>query len=185
MKPFTLLTNFAVLTIGCVVLFGYNFISAQNWAPPGVFPPGQNVEAPLNSSASTQIKSGNLQLNTLAATGQVWSNKYCNADGSDCLDFFNLFQSLRVIQVVGFGIINNGQTVEADCAVVRPGTQLTGGGCEVTSPTMVEIGNNGNLLSFPKLNGEAWVCKSMKLATGTSVRATALCSEVISPYAPA
>ncbi|MFM2423697.1 MAG: hypothetical protein RLZZ70_82, partial [Candidatus Parcubacteria bacterium] len=57
--------------LALTVLLGYNFIGAQ-WAnPPAGTPPANNVEAPINTSATSQIKLGALGTGPLSITGSA------------------------------------------------------------------------------------------------------------------
>ncbi len=75
----------SVIIFSAVVLLlaGYNFINAA-WTPASGTPPDNNTAAPLNVSATTQAKSGNLQANIFAATTEMRSNRYCDALGNNC-----------------------------------------------------------------------------------------------------
>ncbi len=67
------------------LLTGYNFMSAQ-WtdAPPA--PPSSNTPAPINVGSATQVKSGNLMANIMAAASSTWSPEYCDELGANCWD---------------------------------------------------------------------------------------------------
>ncbi len=73
-----------VLSIALVGLVIYNFTGA--WTPPPANPPNNNVAAPINTSATTQTKSGNLAANILAATTEVRSDRYCDSLGQNCTE---------------------------------------------------------------------------------------------------
>ncbi len=73
-----------VLTVTLLLFIGYQFIDAA-WTPATGTPPDNNTAAPLNVSATTQAKSGNLQANIFAATTEMRSNQYCDALGGNCV----------------------------------------------------------------------------------------------------
>jgi hypothetical protein len=77
--------TFLPLTICLCLLVGYNFMFA-GWSAPTDTPPGNNTEAPLDTGATTQDKSGNLMANIMAAATSTWSPEYCDELGSNCWD---------------------------------------------------------------------------------------------------
>jgi hypothetical protein len=62
--------NILPLTLALTVLLGYNFMYAQWSNPPGAAPSG-NVEAPINTSATSQIKLGPLGIGPLSVSGHM------------------------------------------------------------------------------------------------------------------
>jgi hypothetical protein len=67
------------------LLLGYNFMNAQ-WSAPTATAPGNNTLGPLDTSSSTQPKSGNFMANIVAAATSTWSPRYCNQLGGNCWD---------------------------------------------------------------------------------------------------
>ncbi len=67
------------------LLTGYNFMSAQ-WSAPTAAAPGDNTAAPINVGSVTQVKSGNLMANIMAAATSTWSPEYCDELGNNCWD---------------------------------------------------------------------------------------------------
>jgi hypothetical protein len=56
----------------CVGFAGYSFMSASTtWTPACCTPPNGNVDAPINVGTATQIKNGDLGVNTLSVTGNL------------------------------------------------------------------------------------------------------------------
>ena len=98
-----------ILTILVVTLFlSYNFINAA-WTAPSANPPTNNTEAPINVSATPQMKYGRLSLragidlnvatsalmfrtngnamaNIFAASTEMRSDRYCDSLGDNCFD---------------------------------------------------------------------------------------------------
>ena len=69
-------------------LLTYSFMQAQ-WAGPTAAAPGANTPAPVNvgtSSASIQNGSGSLLFHRFSAASAVWSPRYCNATGVNCVN---------------------------------------------------------------------------------------------------
>jgi hypothetical protein len=77
--------SLVTLVLCMSLLTGYNFMSAQ-WTPASGTPPANNTSAPLNVGADTQVKSGNLMANIMAAATSTWSPQYCDATGNNCWD---------------------------------------------------------------------------------------------------
>ncbi len=75
--------SLTLLSVAVFALLSYNFMSASWTAPTGI-PPANNTEAPINVSATTQAKVGNLSANIFAAVSQMRSNLYCDALGNNC-----------------------------------------------------------------------------------------------------
>jgi hypothetical protein len=67
------------LTLALVANFAYG-----QWANPTAAPTGDNIEAPINTSSSNQIKPGNIGVNELLAGFRVRSDQYCDFDGNNC-----------------------------------------------------------------------------------------------------
>ncbi len=76
------LTHF-VLALLAVVLVGFHSLSAS-WTPAEFMPPNGNAATPLNTSSTTQSKTGNLAAVIFAATGEMRSNQYCDEMGQNC-----------------------------------------------------------------------------------------------------
>jgi hypothetical protein len=66
-KPLNRTFALAIILLG---LFTYNFINAQ-WVSPGNTPPTGNIAAPLNTNATSQIKTGALGTGPLSVTGNA------------------------------------------------------------------------------------------------------------------
>lgn len=77
--------SLAIFSLVAILFVGYNFMSAQ-WSAPTATAPGDNTAAPLNVSASTQAKTGNLMANIMAAATSTWSPRYCDELGNNCWD---------------------------------------------------------------------------------------------------
>ncbi len=77
--------SLAIFSLVAILFVGYNFMSAQ-WTAPTATAPGDNTAAPLNVSASTQAKTGNLMANIMAAATSTWSPRYCDELGANCWD---------------------------------------------------------------------------------------------------
>ncbi|MFN3188373.1 MAG: hypothetical protein ACK42D_02400 [Candidatus Paceibacteria bacterium] len=80
-KTSTLYGLLSFLVIGAG-LFAYSFTGA--WTPPPGNPPSQNTDAPINVGGEAQVKAGNMGANILAAQEAVWSDQYCNLEGTVC-----------------------------------------------------------------------------------------------------
>jgi hypothetical protein len=72
-----------LLTIALTLALVANFSYGQ-WVNPTVAPTGGNIEAPVNTSDSYQIKPGPLGVNELIADSRVRSNQYCDFAGNNC-----------------------------------------------------------------------------------------------------
>lgn len=100
------LRSIITLSLALAVLLGYGFISA--WSAPlnGTVPPANNVPAPIDTSATIQTKmaggaiGASDLLSTRTTAGQkMMSPLYCNADGSSCLTFDQIFNGLNAAPV--------------------------------------------------------------------------------------
>ncbi|MDO8604487.1 MAG: hypothetical protein Q7K40_03795 [bacterium] len=63
----SILLSLKVILLATVLSFGLSYVYA--WTAPTATPPGGNVSAPLNTSATAQIKSGGLTVGSLDAGG--------------------------------------------------------------------------------------------------------------------
>jgi hypothetical protein len=70
--------NLVPLTLIVVGLLSYNFMSAQ-WSGPTATAPNNNIEAPVNVSASYQAKLGDL------GAVRMRAGQYCDAAGTSCV----------------------------------------------------------------------------------------------------
>ncbi len=143
----------AVLTIALTGLVGYNFMQAA-WTPaPGSAPTG-NVDAPLNTGTGTQTKNGGLLVNTLAATGEIRSDRYCDSLGLNCvLGMASTTESSPVIQNV-YTTVNSlwtkvGNLVQTISDVSIGGNLDVGGTISATDPSP-DTGNQVATVSFLK-----------------------------------
>lgn len=80
MNSTTSTRSLLALAIMLLVMIGYQSLGAQGWTPPGSVPPGDNVAAPINVSASYQAKGGDL------GAVRMRAGQYCNEDASECFE---------------------------------------------------------------------------------------------------
>tara|TARA_B100000745_G_scaffold297297_1_gene244046 strand:- start:1684 stop:2217 length:534 start_codon:yes stop_codon:yes gene_type:complete len=74
------------LLVVFTVLLSSSFINAAWLAPLGTPLPTNNAPAPINLSATNQIKLGDITALNLKAGGQVWASEYCDENGQNCFD---------------------------------------------------------------------------------------------------
>jgi len=60
-------------------------IVSASWTPPTAEPPNQNVPAPVTALPTLQTKAGPLLAPIVTATSQMRSNRYCDANGQNCI----------------------------------------------------------------------------------------------------
>lgn len=145
-----------VVCIGIVVvgLVGYNFMQAAWTAPSGTAPAG-NVDAPLNTGATAQIKTGGLVVDTLAAVTEIRSNRYCDSFGLNCvIGLASTTESSPVIQNI-YTTVNSlwtkvGNLVQTISDVSIGGNLDVGGTISATDPSP-DIDNQVVNVSFLKV----------------------------------
>lgn len=143
----------AVLTIALTGLVGYNFMQAA-WTPAPGSAPASNVDAPLNTGTGTQTKNGGLLVNTLAATGEIRSDRYCDSLGLNCvLGMASTTESSPVIQNV-YTTVNSlwtkvGNLVQTISDVAVGGNLAVGGTISATDPSP-DAGDQVATVSFLK-----------------------------------
>lgn len=175
-----------VILLGVIVfsLVSYNFISAQ-WVGPTGNPTTGNVATPINVSTSAQTKYGDLVVNNLAAVLEVWSDKYCDALGQNCISQSRFIHSLGTYaKKLSVANVSNGQTATLRCDDTDTDYSamdfLMGGGCRVTS-TYNELLNKGDVFSYPTISisaeATAWNCENKNLATST-IEVSIICQHV-------
>lgn len=68
MYMFSLTKQIVPLAVVCSVLLGYQYIGAT-WSDPTGTPPNNNVDAPLNTGSTAQVKNGSLSVDGLTVFG--------------------------------------------------------------------------------------------------------------------
>ncbi|HEY9582732.1 MAG TPA: hypothetical protein VJK09_00245 [Candidatus Paceibacterota bacterium] len=90
------------LVVGAVLMVSATAIAA--WSEPSSAPTGGNADAPINVSNTSQIKGGNLVVNSnnqsanglIVPFGNVLvKDKICNNSGTKCFTVENLCQQVR------------------------------------------------------------------------------------------
>ncbi len=71
--------------VAVFVLLGFQFMSAA-WGAPTAIPPNNNADVPINTGSTTQVKSGNFNASPIQARSAIWSDRYCDALGYNCID---------------------------------------------------------------------------------------------------
>ncbi len=184
-KQFIQVLPLAVIMGG---LLTYNFINAQ-WVGPAGNPTTNNIAAPINVSAVTQTKTGDLVVDSLAAVTDIRSDYYCDALGLNCvnqpdLNTFAAYSTTRLNRQSG---IRDGQKVSVSCVEEGDGTGnatdfeiMTGGGCRVIGTYNELVTDEGDVFSYPLpgLPGPmTWNCENKNLASST-IEATAVCLKI-------
>ncbi|MFN3188111.1 MAG: hypothetical protein ACK42D_01005 [Candidatus Paceibacteria bacterium] len=154
-------TPIAMLTLALGILLTYNFSGA--WTPPGGAPPSSNVPAPINVGATAQVKSGSIGariLSTTPSTGAVWTDRLCDADGTNCsarvpragevgsLVFASLNPSTR-------NLFPNANSVNVTYGFEIEGRHLCAAGIKITSSS-INIGpgdDNMMPMAYPMVQG--------------------------------
>jgi len=72
------------LVVGLLLAATASYLNAWSGPPTGTTPPDNNVVAPVNLSASNQIKLGGLSVASLLSTGAVAASQYCDINGANC-----------------------------------------------------------------------------------------------------
>ena len=79
------LTSITTLSIVLFSLISYNFIGAQ-WTNAPSSPPANNAAAPINVSATNQVKAGGLGAGRFIANWDMRSPFYCDENGENCFE---------------------------------------------------------------------------------------------------
>jgi hypothetical protein len=146
-------TSLLSLTVCLCLLLGYNFMSAAWTAPTGT-PPANNAEAPINVSATTQTKTGNLIANIFAAADEMRSNAYCDSTGNNC------FGSDDVTAIVQTRTCPSSQFmrgVNADGTLVcATATTTSGSSCTTQTKTVSSCGGTPSCGTGWSKTGGTW-----------------------------
>ena len=135
--------NIGFLTIALTLALAANFAYGQ-WANPPANPPAQNVAAPINVSSSNQIKLGDITAWNQKAGNEMWSNRYCDSSGKNCLAPANVQAALPSCSTGQILVSENGSLVcgappastppPATCAAETRTVQGPIGGCSASVP---------------------------------------------------
>lgn len=121
-------------------LLSYNFMSASTpWTGPTATPPNNNVDRPINVSADSQTKSGDLTVQNLwgnnlmygtyvGAGAQMRSPQYCDGAGANCFSANEVVKETYSTTLHYFGTINRDTGVPKSALCVMTGSNT--GGCD-------------------------------------------------------
>ncbi len=124
------------LVLVLMLLVGVDYLNA--WTVPTQAPPGGNVAAPINTSATFQQKSGNFAGNILAALTEVRSNRYCDALGNNCISIPRCQPGQTLVADASSNWVCSGATVTPTSSAptltftVAPTSVTTGGSATLT-----------------------------------------------------
>ena len=111
------------------------------WTSPPASPPNSNVSAPINVGATTQVKNGNMGMNTLTAygDGRFVAGWAPTPSTITYLNFSNIqYPAVPVWGSSGYGIRDSNGTLEFKNSGGEPGEQFQAphvNSTDVTQPT--------------------------------------------------